>query len=97
VSDENGLADFELLRGRRHEGEAVLCAFDLLKLDDHDLRREPIEARKAELAELLAGGGPGLVLNDVPGIFFAKIRFLRGPCDQRGLPPELPPEPLHWA
>ena len=31
------------------------CAFDLLELDDKDLRREPIERRKALLKELLRG------------------------------------------
>jgi ATP-dependent DNA ligase len=40
----------------------VLCAFDLIELDDRDLRREPIEDRKAEL---LADCGPGIVLNSV--------------------------------
>jgi len=33
----------------------VLCAFDLLELDGKDLRREPIENRKALLAKLLKG------------------------------------------
>jgi bifunctional non-homologous end joining protein LigD len=63
--DDNGLADFELLRGRRHDGDVTLCAFDLLELDGRELRRVPIEDRKAELGELLAGCGPGLVLNSV--------------------------------
>jgi bifunctional non-homologous end joining protein LigD len=63
VCDGNGLADFELLRSRRHDGDAVLCAFDLLQVDGRDLCREPIEDRQAELAELLADCRPGLVLN----------------------------------
>jgi ATP-dependent DNA ligase len=33
----------------------VHFAFDLLELDDQDLRREPIEKRKALLAQLLKG------------------------------------------
>jgi bifunctional non-homologous end joining protein LigD len=42
----------------------VLCAFDLLELDGEDWRREPIEARKAGLAQLLGGGPkPGIALN----------------------------------
>jgi ATP-dependent DNA ligase len=41
----------------------VLCAFDLLELDGRDLRREPIERRKALLAELLKGSHSSIVLN----------------------------------
>ena len=50
--DSNGLADFQLLRWRLHHDPAILCAFDLLELDGHGLRDEPIEKRKAELARL---------------------------------------------
>ena len=50
VCDENGLAVFELIR-RHDAGErAVLSAFDLLELDEEDLRRKAIETRKALLA-----------------------------------------------
>ena len=52
VFDANGLAVFDLLR-RWGGDDVVLCAFDLLELDGHDLRREPIEERKATLAKLL--------------------------------------------
>jgi ATP-dependent DNA ligase len=31
----------------------ILCAFDLIELDEQDLRRAPIEERKAALAKLL--------------------------------------------
>lgn len=68
--DAKGLADFQLLRRRRHDHAVTLCAFDLLELEGHDLRPEPIEVRKRELAALLAGCGPGLVGNrvfDEPG------------------------------
>jgi bifunctional non-homologous end joining protein LigD len=41
----------------------VLCAFDLLELDGEDLRRLPIEVRKAGLAGLLRGPNPGIALN----------------------------------
>jgi hypothetical protein len=33
VCDHSGLAVFDLIRGYRHDGAAVLCAFDLLELD----------------------------------------------------------------
>src|SRR4029077_10297244 len=51
--DEHGLARFDVLRRRRNEVDAFLYAFDLLELDGTDLRREPIETRKATLASVL--------------------------------------------
>jgi ATP-dependent DNA ligase len=45
----------------------MLCAFDLIELDGCDLRGEPIEERKAELARLLADGPPNIVFNPVFG------------------------------
>jgi len=62
--DKHGLAVFELLR-RKPTGEHVLLyAFDLLELDGQDLRREPLETRKATLASLLRGCRPGVRLNE---------------------------------
>jgi len=65
VCDENGLAVFELIRGRGSKMSAVLCAFDLLELDGRDLRRRPIEERKGLLAKLLhdSDSDLGIVLN----------------------------------
>src|SRR5215469_11865833 len=65
VCDESGLAVFDLIRGHGGKASAVLCAFDLLELDGKDLRREPIEKRKALLAKLLKGQHMSLVLNEV--------------------------------
>ena len=48
----------------------TLVAFDLIEIDGLDLRCEPIEERKAELARLLVSCRPALVLNrvfDAPG------------------------------
>ena len=42
----------------------VLCAFDLLELDGHDLRRAPIEERKATLAKLLRRPVDGIAFNE---------------------------------
>ncbi len=53
VVDKDGLSVFELLRYRRHDHAAVLCAFDLIELNGNDLRRTTIERRKAALAQLL--------------------------------------------
>jgi ATP-dependent DNA ligase len=37
--EADGVASFELLRGRRHDRLVTLCAFDLIELDGKDLRR----------------------------------------------------------
>jgi len=69
VCDENGLAVFDLIRGHGNKASVMLCAFDLLELDGEDLRRKPIETRKALLAKLLRerrrfeGSHLGVVLN----------------------------------
>jgi bifunctional non-homologous end joining protein LigD len=48
--DGDGLSIFEKLRWRHHDGHVFVWAFDLLELDGQDMRREPIEVRKATLA-----------------------------------------------
>jgi bifunctional non-homologous end joining protein LigD len=63
VSDESGLAVFELIRSWPTNLSAVLCAFDLLEADGEDLRRLPIEIRKAGLVQLLRGPQPGIALS----------------------------------
>src|SRR3954467_1214074 len=62
--DEKGGAAFQLLRHRRNEPRAFLHAFDLLELNGTDLRREPIEVRKATLASILRKNRPGVCLNE---------------------------------
>jgi bifunctional non-homologous end joining protein LigD len=62
VTDQNGLAVFDLIRGHRPSA-AVLCAFDLLELDGEDLRRMPIETRKSTLKSLLRGKHAGIAFN----------------------------------
>jgi ATP-dependent DNA ligase len=47
-----------LLRWRTRDDPAIFCAFDLIEADGRDLRDEPIEARKTELARLLTGCQP---------------------------------------
>jgi bifunctional non-homologous end joining protein LigD len=64
VTDETGLAVFDLIRRRRHECDAVLVAFDLVELEGKDLRRLPIESRKQMLSKLVRGPRPGIVLNE---------------------------------
>ena len=55
---------FHVLRRRQNEPEAFLYAFDLLELDGTDLRREPIEVRKATLASILRNSRQGVRLNE---------------------------------
>ena len=59
-----GVATFQLLRHRRNEPQAFIYAFDLLELNGADLRREPIEVRKATLASILRKSRPGVPLNE---------------------------------
>jgi bifunctional non-homologous end joining protein LigD len=65
VTDERGLAVFDLIRHKRHGDDAVLIAFDLIELDGEDLRRTPIEQRKRILANLAGRPHAGIVLNEV--------------------------------
>ena len=51
-------------RRRRNEVDAFLYAFDLLELDGTDLRREPVEVRKATLASILRKSRHGVRLNE---------------------------------
>ena len=65
VTNASGLAVFDLIRRKRHGGDAVLVAFDLIELDGEDLRRSPIEHRKRKLAKLARSPHPGIVLNEL--------------------------------
>jgi bifunctional non-homologous end joining protein LigD len=67
VVDQNGLSVFDLLRYRRHDHAATVCAFDLIELDGVDLLRNPIEERKDCLATLLRQRHPGIALNETYG------------------------------
>jgi bifunctional non-homologous end joining protein LigD len=65
VTNERGLAVFDLIRHQRHGDDAVLIAFDLIELDGEDLRRTAIEQRKRQLAKLVRRPQAGIVLNEV--------------------------------
>src|ERR1044072_8626088 len=41
-----------------------ILAFDLIEFDGDDLRREPLDVRKATLSSLLRGAAPALRLNE---------------------------------
>ena len=61
---DDGIAVFERIRYMRYDHTVFLYAFDLIELNGHDLRREPLETRKATLASLLARAGDGVRLNE---------------------------------
>ena len=57
------MSSFDKLRHRSHDPEVFLVAFDLLELDGNDLRREPIEVRKADAGQHLARPATACSLN----------------------------------
>jgi ATP-dependent DNA ligase len=62
--DDNGVASFELVRHQRANASTFLYAFDLIELNGDDLRRDPLEVRKATLRSALAKAGLGLRFNE---------------------------------
>src|SRR5215831_14186806 len=62
--DGDGVPVFDRLRYRRQDAPVFLFAFDLLELNGQDLRREPLEVRKATLASVLRKARPGVQLNE---------------------------------
>jgi bifunctional non-homologous end joining protein LigD len=61
---DDGIADFERIRYRRHDTGVFLYAFDLIEIGGGDLRRDPLAVRKATLASLLSRAAPGLRFNE---------------------------------
>src|SRR5260370_38666957 len=62
--NDGGMPDSDRTRSRRHDRGGFLYAFDLVELNGDDLRREPLDTRKATLASVLRRGAPGLRLNE---------------------------------
>jgi bifunctional non-homologous end joining protein LigD len=58
------MPSFNRIRYRRHDATVFLYAFDLIELNGDDLRRDPLEVRKATLASTLAKAGPGIRFNE---------------------------------
>src|SRR5262249_22349702 len=72
--DDNGVASFDLIRYRRHDDSTFLYAFDLIELNGDDMRRDPLEVRKATLRSMLAKACLGRRYNehtqgDAPTVF----------------------------
>ena len=51
----DGVTDFEALHSRSNDKRATALAFDLLMLNEEDIRRKPYVERKAALRKLLRG------------------------------------------
>src|SRR5436309_1890143 len=62
--DDKGMPSFDRIRYRHHDASVILYAFDLIELSGDDLRREPLDTRKATLASVLRRAAPGLRLNE---------------------------------
>ncbi len=58
------MPSFDRIRYHRHDARVFLYAFDLIELNGDDLRGDPLEIRKATLANLLANTGHGIWFND---------------------------------
>src|SRR3954453_23430772 len=53
-------SDFEALRSRHGQAEAILVAYDIMEADGQDLRPEPLEERRKRLAKLLSRSNKAL-------------------------------------
>jgi bifunctional non-homologous end joining protein LigD len=62
--DENGVASFDLVRHHRANESIFLYAFDLIELNGDDLRRDPLDLRKAMFASIVAKARPGIRFNE---------------------------------
>jgi len=62
--DDSGVTSFNRVRYRRHDESIFLYAFDLIELNGDDLRRDPLEGRKATLEMILAKAGLGIRFNE---------------------------------
>ena len=62
--DDSGIAQFNRIRYRSYDGTVFLYVFDLIELNGDDLRRDPLEVRKATFISALARAGPGIRFNE---------------------------------
>src|SRR5262249_45212008 len=90
---------FNRVRYRRHDESIFLYAFDLIELNDNDLRRDPLEGRKETLAMILAKAGSGVRFNehmegDGETVFRHACKLgLEGIVSKRLGPPSIPGRP----
>jgi bifunctional non-homologous end joining protein LigD len=99
----DGISDFDGLHSRRHDDEVQLYAFDILALDDDDLRGLPLSMRKANLARLLARRPDGIFVAPFekgeigPDLFSAACDMgLEGMVSKRADRPHRAGRCTHW-
>lgn len=63
VRGVDGYSDFNALHSGKHNAEVEMLAFDILALDDDDLRDLPLSMRKTSLQRLLARRPEGIFLS----------------------------------
>jgi bifunctional non-homologous end joining protein LigD len=89
--DGNGIASFDLIRNHRANDSVFLYAFDLIELNGDDLRRDPLEVRKATLASILAKARPGIrLISRATAKLFSAMpasSALKALCQSAGLSP----------
>ncbi|MCU4180152.1 DNA ligase D [Bosea sp. BH3] len=81
--DESGAPDFAALQAALSESKTndlVYFAFDLPWIEDEDLRRQPLLARKARLKELVELHGDGIVLRYVEHFESGGDAVLKSAC-----------------
>jgi bifunctional non-homologous end joining protein LigD len=61
---KTGLSLFDELHSGRRNDDVILYAFDLIELNGDDMRREPLEVRKATLTSLLTKASTGIRINE---------------------------------
>ena len=64
VCDDTGIARFNRIRYRSYDDCVFLYAFDLIELSGEDMRREPLQVRKATLASVVAKANAGIRFNE---------------------------------
>jgi bifunctional non-homologous end joining protein LigD len=102
LAASRGVASFDRIRYRRHDGDVFLYAFDLIELNGDDMRRDPLEVRKATLRSVLAKAGPGLRFNehlegDGPTVFAHACKMaLEGIVSKRKDSPYRSGRSPHW-
>ena len=52
VLRSDSTSDFEALRSRQGQAEAILVAYDIMEVDGQDVRPEPLERRRKRLGEV---------------------------------------------
>jgi bifunctional non-homologous end joining protein LigD len=63
-ANDDGLTDFDALHSRVNDHSAFAYAFDLLVVDEMDIRLSPLSDRRERLAKLLRKAKPGIRLSE---------------------------------